>query len=382
MLYLFTCIMCPSGVNVMEWIASAAFGLEGLVKRELQALGLETVMDQGGVRFTGEPEDAFRANLWLRTADRVQLIVGEGEARSFEELFQLVGAIRWEDYVPKGGAFPVTGQCARSQLMSVRDVQAISKKAAAERLKKRYKTEWLDESGAGCDIHVAIHQDRVRVTLDASGEALNRRGYRTWNGEAPLRETLAAALVELSPWRPGKPLHDPCCGTGTILVEAAFKMADRAPGLTRGFAMEGWHFIDQKCCDEIRREARFRFNPALIEGISGSDIDPEALALCKKHLAQAGLKDKIPIFQKDLRDLEKFAENTCVIVNPPYGERLGSKKEADALYRGMRKLESSAGAANVCVLTASPSFERLYGRRAQRKRRLYNGRLECEYLIF
>ncbi len=366
----------------MEWIASAAFGLEGLVKRELQALGLETAMDQGGVRFMGEPEDAFRANLWLRTADRVQLIAGEGEARSFEELFQLIGAIRWEDYVPGGCAFPVTAQCARSRLMSVRDVQAISKKAVAERLKKRYKTEWLDESGPGYAIHVAIHQDRVRVTLDASGEALNRRGYRTWNGEAPLRETLAAALVDLSPWRPGRPLHDPCCGTGTILIEAAFKMADRAPGLTRGFAMEGWHFADKARCDAIRREARLRFQPDRIEGISGSDLDPAALALCEKHLAQAGLKGRIPVYQKDLRDLDRLPEGACVITNPPYGERLGSKKEAEALYRGMRRLETQAGAAAVCVLTASPSFERLFGRRAQRKRRLYNGRLECEYLIF
>ena len=367
---------------MMEWIASAAFGLEGLVKRELQALGLETTMDQGGVRFFGGTDAAFRANLELRTADRVQLIVGEGEARSFEELFQLISAIAWEDYIPRGGSFPVTGQCGRSQLMSVRDVQAISKKAVAERLKQRYKMNWLDESKESYDIHVAIHQDKVRVTLDASGDALNRRGYRTWNGEAPLRETLAAALVDLSPWRPGRPLHDPCCGTGTILVEAAFKMAKRAPGLVRSFSMENWHFADKKQCDEIRREARFRFNPDLIEGISGSDVDPEALELCKKHLAQAGLKDRIPVFEKDLRDLEPLSENTCVITNPPYGERLGSKKEADTLYRQMRKLETKAMAQNVCILTASPSFERLYGKRAQRKRRLYNGRLECEYLIF
>ncbi len=367
---------------MMEWIASAAFGLEGLVKRELQALGLETTMDQGGVRFKGEAEAAFRANLELRTADRVQLIVGEGKVRSFEELFQLIGAIPWEDYIPGGGAFPVTGQCARSRLMSVRDVQAISKKAVAERLKQRYRVNWLDESRESYDIHVAIHRDTARVTLDASGNALNRRGYRTWTGEAPLRETLAAALVDLSPWRPGRPLHDPCCGTGTILVEAAFRMANRAPSLVRPFSMEQWHFVDKKRCDEIRREAKFRFNPDLIEGITGSDVDPEALVLCKKHLAQAGLKDRIPVFEKDLRDLEPLSENTCVITNPPYGERLGSKKEADTLYRQMRKLETKAMARNVCILTSSPSFERLYGKRAQRKRRLYNGRLECEYLIF
>lgn len=159
-------------------------------------------------------------------------------------------------------------------------------------------------------------------------------------------------------------------------------MANRAPSLVRPFSMEQWHFVDKKRCDEIRREAKFRFNPDLIEGITGSDVDPEALVLCKKHLAQAGLKDRIPVFEKDLRDLEPLSENTCVITNPPYGERLGSKKEADTLYRQMRKLETKAMARNVCILTSSPSFERLYGKRAQRKRRLYNGRLECEYLIF
>ena len=194
---------------MMEWIASAAFGLEGLVKRELQALGFDVTMDQGGVRFFGGTDAAFCANLELRTADRVQLIVGEGEARSFEELFQLISAIAWEDYIPRGGSFPVTGQCGRSQLMSVRDVQAISKKAVAERLKQRYKMNWLDESKESYDIHVAIHQDKVRVTLDASGDALNRRGYRTWNGEAPLRETLAAALVIFPPGGPEGPCMTP-----------------------------------------------------------------------------------------------------------------------------------------------------------------------------
>lgn len=367
---------------MMEWIASAAFGLEGLVKRELQGIGIEPVMAQGGVRFAGDVLSAFKANLELRTADRVQLIVAEGEARSFEELFQLVGSIHWEDYIPKAAQFPVTGQCARSQLMSVRDVQSISKKAIVERLKKRYKTEWLQETEESYAIHVAIHEDKVRISIDSSGDALNRRGYRTWNGEAPLRETLAAALVDLSPWYSGQALHDPCCGTGTILIEAAFKLSKRAPGLIRPFAMEQWHFVDKKACDSIRREAKFRFNPDLVQGISGSDVDPEALLLCKKHIAQAGLAGRIEIFEKDLRDLEPFKDSTCVIANPPYGERIGSKKELETLYRQMRKLETQALAKRVCVLTANPAFEKLYGKRATKKRRLYNGRLECEYLIF
>ena len=223
---------------------------------------------------------------------------------------------------------------------------------------------------------------RAGVVVDASGDALNRRGYRTWNGEAPLRETLAAALVALSPWRPGQPLHDPCCGTGTILIEAAFRQANRAPGLTRPFAMEQWHFADAAQCRRIREESKGLFDPRQVRDISGSDVDPQALALFEKHLRQAGLQGRIRMFEKDLRDLPPFPPDTCVITNPPYGERLGGKKEAETLYRQMRKLETQSAASRVCVLTSNPAFERLYGKRATKKRRLYNGRLECEYLIF
>ena len=367
---------------MMEWMASAAFGLEGLVKRELQGLGIPARADRGGVRFDGTPEQAFAANLWLRTADGVLLVVGEGEARTFEELFQLTKALPWADLLPPDARFPVAGNCARSQLMSVRDCQAIIKKAIVEQLKEKYRRTWFDESGAMYQVTFSIHQDQVRLCLDASGDALNRRGYRTWTGEAPLRETLAAALVELSPWQPGQPLHDPCCGTGTILVEAAFRSARRAPGLIRSFAMEQWHFCDRHAMDRQRNEAKAVFDLSLVDGITGNDADPEALVLCKRHLQQAGLGGRVRVWQQDLRDLEPLPENTCIITNPPYGERLGSKKETETLYRQMRKLEQKAGARRVCVLTANPSFERLYGKRAARKRRLYNGRLECEYLVF
>ncbi len=364
------------------WIAAAAFGLEGLVKRELQALGLEARPEMGGVRFECEPDKAFEANVWLRTADRVLLLAGEGQATSFEELFQLTLGIPWEDYLPVDARFPVSGHCARSQLMSVRDCQSIIKKAVVERLKKRYRRGVFDETGATYAISFSIHNNQARLMLDASGDALNKRGYRTWNGEAPLRETLAAALVDLSPWRPGQPLHDPCCGTGTILVEAAFKAARRAPGLKRAFAMESWHFVDASACRAARQAAEAQFDLSLVEGITGSDVDEQALALCKKHLQQAGLGGKVRVHQQDLRDLPAFQPETCVIANPPYGERLGDRKGTETLYRQMRWLETRAGARQVCVLTANPAFERLYGRRAARKRRLYNGRLECEYLVF
>ncbi|MEI3405521.1 MAG: THUMP domain-containing protein [Christensenellales bacterium] len=213
-----------------EWIATAAFGLEGVVARELARLGIDAKAENGGARFFGTFEDAFTANLHARCADRILLVVGRFEARSFEELFEGVRALPWENFIGEHTRFPVNGKCARSQLMSVRDCQAITKKAIVERLRSRYHTDWFVEDGETASIDVALHGDIAQLTLDASGTALNRRGYRTWNGEVPLRETLAAALVTLSPWRPGMPLHDPMCGTGTLMIEAAMRMAHRAPG--------------------------------------------------------------------------------------------------------------------------------------------------------
>ena len=366
----------------MEYMAAAAFGLEGLVRRELQHLGLEAKGETGGARFAAAPEEAFKANLWLRTADRVLLIVGEGKVLSFEDLFQLVLSLPWEDYLPKNARFPVSGKCARSQLMSVRDCQAITKKAIVERMKRHNKTQWFPEDGPEYPIDVSIHGDVARLTIDTSGTALNRRGYRTWNGEAPLRETLAAALVMLSPWEKDAPLWDPCCGTGTLLIEAAYWRAHRAPGLTRNFACESWPDFPKKKMDEIRKEAEAQFDPAKIGLIGGSDIDPEALTLCKRHIRQAGLAGKITVMQKDVRDLQLEAASPFFLLNPPYGERLSDKKKCEALYRDLRALSDRHPGSRMGVITAHTGFERCYGRRAAQKRRLYNGRLECEFMVF
>ena len=366
----------------MEYMATAAFGLEGLVKRELNGLGLEARGEVGGARFSATPEQAFSANLWLRTADRVLLIVGEGKALSFEDLFQLALSLPWEDYLPRNARFPVSGKCARSQLMSVRDCQAITKKAIAERLKRHYRMTWCEETGPEFPIEVALHGDMARLTLDTSGTALNRRGYRTWNGEAPLRETLAAALALLSPWREGMPLHDPCCGTGTLLIEAAYIQARRAPGLTRPFACESWPFFPKQAMAVLRREAEARFDPDRISGISGSDIDPEALTLCKRHLKQAGIGGRVTVQQKDLRDLTLEGPPPLFLLNPPYGERLSDRKQCESLYRALRQLSDRHPGSRMAVITAHTGFERCYGKRAEKKRRLYNGRLECEFLIY
>ncbi len=365
-----------------EWIATAAFGLEGVVARELERLNIPAKAENGGARFTATMEDAMRANLWLRCADRVLLVVGRFEARSFEELFEGVKALPWESFIGRNTRFPVNGKCARSQLMSVRDCQAITKKAIVERLKSKYHLTWLEETDETVAIDVALHGDIAQLTLDASGVALNRRGYRTWNGEAPLRETLAAALVSLSPWRPGMRLHDPMCGTGTLMIEAAMRMANRAPGLTREFAMESWRDMPVDAFKAIREEAQDAFEPERIEGISGSDIDPEAVELANRHLRQAGLAGRVSFTVEDARQCHVEAERGAFLCNPPYGERLSDRKECEELYREMGMLLRRHPGFTLSAITSHPGFERCFGRRADKKRRFYNGRLECEFMTF
>ena len=365
----------------MECFATAAFGLEGLVKREVHHLGIEAKGEQGGARFEAAPNQIFSANLWLRTADRVLIIVGEEKVTSFEELFQFVQCLPWEQYLPRDARFPVSGKCARSQLMSVRDCQAITKKAIVERLKKKYHAQWFDESGAEYPIDVSIHGDVARLTIDTSGDALNKRGYRTWNGEAPIRETLAAALVMLSPRQEGM-LYDPCCGTGTLLIEAAYLRSHRAPGLTRSFACEKWPLFPEKELKALREDAASRFDPSLIGAVCGSDIDGQAIALCKKHIQQAGLAGRVTVNQKDLRDVHLDTPAPLFLLNPPYGERLSDRKECEKLYRDIRKLYDRHENCRLGVITAHTGFERCFGKRATQKRRLYNGRLECEFLVY
>lgn len=369
--------------NTYTFIATAAAGLEGVTKRELLHLGFEDAKAElGGVRFTATWPEAFRACLWLSTADRVLWVAAEGECRSFEELFQLAKAAPWSDVLPRDAAMPVSGRCARSQLMSVRDCQAITKKALVEHMRSAYHTATLPETGPRYQVDVALHGDVARLTVDLCGDALNRRGYRTWNGEAPLRETAAAALVRLSGWRGDTPLHDPCCGTGTLLIEAAFYAAHRAPGLTRAFDMEKWPRVDANALRDIREDARRQYDPGLIPQISGSDIDPEALKLAQRHIRQAGLEGKIKVFQKDLRDLQLDAEDLTFLTNPPYGERLGDRKQCESLYKAMKPLMARHPGCRLNVITSHPGFERVAGMKAFKKTRLYNGRLECAFMRF
>lgn len=366
----------------MEFMAAAAFGLEGIVKQELLELGFEAKAEQGGARFQADFTGAFLANLHLACADRVLLILGERKVTSFEELFDFVLSLPFEQHLPKDANFPVSGNCVRSQLMSVRDCQSITKKAIVERLKRKYKVGWFQETGSTYPITITIHRDMARVTLDTSGDALNKRGYRTWVGEAPLRETLAAAMVRLSEWTPEQMFYDPCCGTGTLLIEAAFLAQNRAPGLHRAFIMEQWHNTDRVACQALSEEAKALYIKDAPLHIAGSDVDPEALSLCKKHLRQAGLADKITVQQMDLREVRLHEPQVCFVTNPPYGERIGDQKKAALIAQDLGKLLKSHDQARLCAITADHSFERHARQRADKRRRLYNGRLECEFLVF
>lgn len=372
----------------MKWIASAAFGMEGMTGRDLKRMGMQNVrvLDVGGATFEGDYLDAFRANLWLRTCDRIMRVMAQFEARSFEELFQGVKKIEWEKLLPEDARFPIRAKCVKSQLMSPSDVQKIAKRAMVERMKAAYGADWFSETGALFQIDISIRDDVVTVCVDASGEPLSKRGYRTWNGEAPLRETLAAALVLQSGWHPWQPLYDPCCGTGTILIEAAFIAASRAPGLTRRFAMESWPVVtyDFEKFEAVRREAREKFEEGLKRPIhiAGSDINPEAIELAKRHLKQAGLAGRIELQVKDLRDVTLAGEPGVFIANPPYGERLDNARAAHAIARQLGLLQRRNPGWTLCAFSADMGFEREYGRRATRRRRYYNGRIECEYRIF
>ena len=372
----------------MKWIASAAFGMEGMTGRDLKRMGMQNVrvLDVGGATFEGSYQDAFRANLWLRTCDRIMRVMAQFEARSFEELFQGIKKIEWEKMLPEDARFPIRAKCVKSQLMSPSDVQKIAKRAMVERLKGAYGAEWFSETGALFQIDISIRDDIATVCVDSSGEPLSKRGYRTWNGEAPLRETLAAALVLQSGWHPWQPLVDPCCGTGTVLIEAAFIATSRAPGLTRRFAMEAWPVVnhDYEKIEEIRREARLKFEEGLKRpiNISGSDINPEAIELARRHVKQAGLEGRIHLQVRDLRDLNVAGEPGVFIANPPYGERLDSSRAAHAIAKQLGLLQARHPGWTLCAFSSDMGFEREYGRRATRRRRYYNGRIECEYHIF
>jgi putative N6-adenine-specific DNA methylase len=364
--------------------ASSAFGMEGLVSGELKSMHMGDVSaENGGVRFTADGEQLFLCNLKMHFCDRIFILLCSEKCTSFDQLFHLISDIDWSRYFSGDESIDVSCKCVRSMLMSPRDCQSVTKKAIIETIRHSTGQKLFPESGFSLSVHITIRNDQLTVLLNTSGEALSRRGYRTWNGEAPLRETLAAALVQLSGWKPGQPLHDPCCGTGTILTEAALIAAARNPGQNRSFAMEHYKCFHGLNFSRLRSEASYNTDFSRIKGISGSDIDPAALELAERHIRQAGIgSGLIPLEQISLQDLNLDAEYGVFICNPPYGERLSDQKQCHILYHDLNLLKQRHPTWRLCAISSDPAFERSFGRKAARKRRLYNGRLECVYYIY
>lgn len=361
-------------------IATSAFGIESVTARELSDLGMRQIQTSNGrIDFVGDARDLIRANLWLRTADRVLICLAQFRAVTFEELFEGVFAIDWADILPENARIHVVGKSVKSGLFSVPDCQSITKKAIVEKLKKRYHRQIFEEDGAEYRISVSILKDEVSITLDTSGAGLHKRGYRSLAGEAPLKETLACAMLLLSFWKPGRLLIDPMCGSGTIPIEAAMISLNRAPGLRRKFCCEEWEFLSSAVFDEERQRAQEMMRKEADLCIFGSDINPKAVELAQLHAQEAGVEDFVCFKQQNVKDLYSKQEYGFIITNPPYGERLGESREAEYLYTELGRVFSRLNTWSLYLITSNPYFEKRFGRKADKRRKLYNGRLECQY---
>ena len=361
-------------------IATTTFGLEAVVKRECQALGFENIRTYDGkVEFTGTEADIVKANLWLRCAGRVWVKMGSFHAVTFTELFDQTKALPWGDWIPEDGKFTVVGKSVKSTLFSVSDCQAIVKKAVVEKLKQKYQTDWFDETGASYTIQVGILKDVVTLAIDTSGSGLHMRGYRANALDAPLKETLASAMIQLSYWRKDRILLDPFCGSGTIPIEAAMIARNIAPGIHRTFASEEWERIGKALWKQARKEAYQAIDYDAMPQIYGSDIDPAAIALAKENAEKAGVDDCITFETKPCQEIILPGKYGVLITNPPYGERIMEKKEAETLYaafgQAVRGLPSGW---RVSILSSHTEFERTFGRTADKKRKLYNGMIKCD----
>ncbi|MGE8077841.1 THUMP domain-containing class I SAM-dependent RNA methyltransferase [Peribacillus loiseleuriae] len=361
-------------------IATSAMGLEAVVAKEVRALGYECEVENGKILYKGDATAIARSNLWLRSADRIKIKIGEFKATTFDQLFEKTKALNWEDYLPEDAEFPVSGKSVKSTLFSVSDCQAIVKKAIVDRMKKHYKkTTWFEENGALFKIEVAILKDIVTLSLDTSGPGLHRRGYRTDQGEAPLKETLAAALVMLTNWYPDKPFIDPFCGSGTIPIEAALIGQNIAPGFNRDFVSESWNWFDRKVWDTARMEAEdlAKYDQPL--DIEGYDIDHRMIEIAKANSFEAGFGDLISFKQMQVSDLTTRKEYGVIVGNPPYGERLGEKEQVEEIYRGMGQAFKKLDTWSIYMITSHPEFETYYGKQATKKRKLFNGFIRTDY---
>jgi len=366
----------------MEFSVPCLFGLEGLAGEELRRMELENVrVENGRVLFSGDQRAMAKANVCLRTGERVLIVLAGFQARTFEELFQGVYRANLEDYIPRDGAFPVKGHCLNSQLMSVPDCQAIVKKAASRRLGERYGVGWLPETGPKYQLQFSLMNDRVQLYLDTSGPGLHKRGYRAVGNDAPLRETLAAAMVNLARYRGREFLWDPFCGSGTIPIEAALIAKNRAPGLHRRFAGEDFAWSDAAVWQDVRTEAKDREFSGNYR-ILGSDNDPKCVSLSMANARKAGMDKLITFRDGDATKMSLPTDQGILICNPPYGQRMLEQQSAQRLYAALGRHLKFADGWKKYIITSEPEFEHYFGRRADKKRKLYNGMIKCDYYMY
>ncbi|WP_373110123.1 THUMP domain-containing class I SAM-dependent RNA methyltransferase [Streptococcus anginosus] len=363
-------------------IATAAAGLEAVVGREIRNLGLECQVENGRVRFDGTVETIIETNLWLRAVDRIKIVVGSFPVKTFEELFQSVFALDWENYLPLGAKFPIAkAKCVKSKLHNEPSVQAISKKAVVKKLQKHYARPEgvpLMENGAEFKIEVSILKDVATVLIDTTGSSLFKRGYRADKGGAPIKENMAAAILLLSNWYPDKPLIDPTCGSGTFCIEAAMIGMNMAPGLHRHFAFEEWNWVDSDLVGRVRARALGQIKQDIQLDILGTDIDARMVEIAKRNAEEAGVSEQIVFKQMRLQDLHTDKINGVIVSNPPYGERLLNDDAVTKLYQEMGQTFAPLKTWSKFILTSDEAFETKFGSQADKKRKLYNGTLKVD----
>ena len=372
-------------MDKMEWITPCHFGLESVLKREIQDLGYEIVqVEDGRVTFAGGMDAVCRGNIFLRTAERILLKVGSFRAETFEELFERTKEIPWEEYIPRDGKFWVTKAASvKSRLFSPSDIQSIMKKAMVERLKTRYRIQWFPETGSSYPVRVFLMKDVVTVGLDTTGISLHKRGYRPVAGKAPIAENLAAALIMLTPWKRDRILIDPFCGSGTFPIEAAMMAANIAPGMNRSFTAESWtNLIPKKSWYEAVNEAQDMIDDNIEADIQGYDADGEVLRAARRNAEEAGVSHLIHFQQREVKDLSHPKKYGFIITNPPYGERLEEKETLPRIYKefgdAFRKLDSWSA----YMITSYDDAERYFGKKSDKNRKIYNGMIRTYFYQF
>ena len=372
-------------MRTFELLVPCHFGLEAVLKKEIYDLGYEiSKVEDGRITFLGDEEAICRANIFLRTAERVMIQVGRFKATTFEELFQGIKAIPWEEYIPEDGKFWVKkASSINSKLFSPSDIQSIAKKAMVERMKQKYHKDWFAEDGAPYPVRIFLLKDEVTVAIDTSGESLHKRGYRTMTSKAPLTETLAAALILLTPWRPDRILVDPFCGSGTFPIEAAMIAANIAPGMNREFTAEKWtNLIDKKLWYECVQEAEDMIDTSVEVDIQGYDIDGDVVKAARENAKRAGVDHMIHFQQRAVAELRHPKKYGFVISNPPYGERLEEKADLPKLYSEIGKAYQNLDSWSMFLITSYEDTERYIGRKADKNRKIYNGMLKTYFYQF